>query len=89
MVEPLDSAIPRLRCRNLVVAFRRGIIEEAVNASVRDGAETSKTTGLITTDDIFINDIANPGPGDVVFRAEDTSPNPSKISITSATSSTL
>ena len=49
----------------------RGQVTKAVNASVRDGSVTERTSGEINSLDIFVNDIVNLGAGDVVFRADD------------------
>ncbi len=49
-----------------------GNITRAVEASVRDGAVTARTSGHINSTEIFVNDIQNPGPGDVVFDADGT-----------------
>ena len=48
-----------------------GVIVKAINTSVSDDDETDKKSGLIQDSDneIFVNDIINPGAGDVVFRA--------------------
>jgi len=48
------------------------MIQKAVNATVRDDNSTAQTSGSIdsTLGVIFVNDISNPGAGDVVFRAK-------------------
>ena len=46
-----------------------GNITLAVEASVKDGG-VDKTSGHINDSTIFVNDIINPGPGDVLFRSD-------------------
>src|SRR6185436_4923406 len=48
-----------------------GEIAEAINTSIHDTDNAAKTSGVINAGEIFVNDITNPGAGDVVFRASD------------------
>ena len=54
----------------VLVINSSGVITTAVNTSVNDGG-TTKTSGQISAAEIFVDDISNPGAGDIVFRADD------------------
>ena len=63
----LSGRSPDLVTKELTVGAG-GRIEKAVNVTINDGAgREAISSGTIQRDKIYVNDIVNPGPGDVAF----------------------